>query len=366
MIIFAWNCRSIGKASTIRDLRALMRSSSPDCLILMETKANQASMNHILSQLHFPNSVYVPPIGLAGGFCVAWREGFDMEPIIVNKHLISLIIFNTSGVPPWMISAVYGPTASSAKRRFWDSIHSKVDRFPGPWMLIGYFNGILYSSDCSSNRGINGGSSFMREALDNLGMISIPSSGFHYTGFNCRHGRSQINLRINRVVANEDWWNQFPNASIQLLLQTTSDHSPQVLRCLGQNAFVKRSFLFEAAWVEDPRSYWVVNHAWCSLSHPRPTSQFLNKIQTSRVFLLHWNKSHFGNIQANIKATREARAKTQHNMNATGALDRDRNLRLHLDHLLKIEEIMWHQKSDLKWQSEEGRCPRFFFLSTLT
>lgn len=47
-------------------------------------------------------------------------------------------------------------------------------------------------------------------------------------------------------------------------------------------------------------------------------------------------------------------------------MDCDQNLRYHLDHLLKMEETLWFQKSRLKWQLEGDRRTRFFFITTLT
>ncbi|KAL5578128.1 hypothetical protein UlMin_019827 [Ulmus minor] len=263
MIVFAWNYKGLRQPSVIRDLKALLRSSSPDCLILMETKASYVTMQRILVQLHFPRFV-----------------------------------------------------------------------------------------DCS-------------KALDNLGMLSIPSSSFYFTSSNNRHGRNRINSCIDRGVANENWWGLFPNASIKLLPQSTSDHNPQVLYCFGQHTFAKRPFIFEAAWVEDQRSYWVINQAWFTNSHLRPPTKLLNKIQTSRVALGLWNKCQFGNIQTNIKSIRDELAILQRYPNDPIAVDRDRNLRHHLNHLLKLEEVLWFQKSRLKWQLKGDKCTRFFFLTTL-
>ncbi|KAL5583173.1 hypothetical protein UlMin_015615 [Ulmus minor] len=314
MKIFAWNCRGLGQASTIRDLHALLRSSIPDCLILMETKVNVSTLQNILTSLNFSHYVYVPPIGLAGGFCVAWQANLDMEPITLNKHIISMLVFSTPG-PPWLLSAIYGPCYYSSKRVFWDSLSSKADRFLGAWILIGDYNGIYSTNDRSSNRGVDRGSRLMIEVVDNLGMISIPSSGFYFTWSNRRNDRNQ-------------WWGFFPNASIELLPQTSSNHNPQVLSCFGQQSSVKRPFRFEAAWVEDQRSFWVVNHAWGSRTHPNPPTRLLNKFQATRLA--------------------------------------DSNLRYHLNNLLKMEEIHWFQKSRLKWQLEGDRCTRFFFLTALT
>ena len=83
---------------------------------------------------------------------------------------------------------------------------------------MGDFNGICNREDCSTNRGLDGNSRIMCEALDNVGMISIPSSCFYYTWSNRRCGRQRVNSRIDRGVANEEWWSLFPNANLQLLL----------------------------------------------------------------------------------------------------------------------------------------------------
>ncbi|KAL5563053.1 hypothetical protein UlMin_032800 [Ulmus minor] len=82
--------------------------------------------------------------------------------------------------------------------------------------------------------------------------------------------------------------------------------------------------------------------------------------------LARWNKEQFGNIQSNIKATRSALALAQQSLDNPRAVNHDRNLRSHLEHLLKMEETLWFQKSRLKWKLEGDRCTRFFFLSTLT
>ena len=44
---------------------------------------------------------------------------------------------------------------------------------------------------------------------------------------------------------------------------------------------------------------------------------------------------------------------------------RDSNLRNQLEELLKMEELLWFQKSQVKWALEGDRCTNFFFISTL-
>ncbi|KAL5538574.1 hypothetical protein UlMin_045893 [Ulmus minor] len=244
-------------------------------------------MVSILHNLHFLNHVYVPPVGLSGGFFVAWRDGIDMEPVTMNKHIMSFLVFSSPGSAPWLLSAVYGPNSSMEKRLFWENIHLQTKCFSGAWLIIGDFNTIWSSTDCSSGSGMDIGSRRMRSALNNLGMLLIPASGGNYSGSNRRQGNRRIRSKIDRAVANEEWWRSFPNASIRMLPQTTSDHNPQILYCFGQNSFAKRPFRFEAMWTEDERSYWVVNQAWKSMNHQFPPSRFHKRLSACRQALWH-------------------------------------------------------------------------------
>ncbi|KAL5576410.1 hypothetical protein UlMin_018109 [Ulmus minor] len=226
MIVLAWNCRGMGQPSAIRELKALVCSSNHDYILLMEAKVNAGTMISILQNLYFLNHVYVPPVGLSGGLCVAWRDGLDMEPVTMNKHIISLLVFSTPGSAPWLLFAVYGPNSSMEKRFVWENIHHQMYCFSGAWLVIGDFNTIWNSGDRSSGTGMDIGSRRMRSALNNLGMLLIPTSGSNFSWTNRRHGNRRIRSKIDRVVANENWWRSFPNAFIRMLPQTTSDHNP--------------------------------------------------------------------------------------------------------------------------------------------
>ena len=92
----------------------------------------------------------------------------------------------------------------------------------------------------------------------------------------------------------------------------------------------------------------------------------MNRFRAARYILSRWNREEFKNIMANIRAVREALAQSNQSLDFDGDDERVRRLRLQLNHLLKLEEVLWFQKSRLTWQLDGDRCTCFFFLSTLT
>ncbi|KAL5571863.1 hypothetical protein UlMin_021460 [Ulmus minor] len=108
-------------------------------------------------------------------------------------------------------------------------------------------------------------------------------------------------------------------------------------------------------WTRDSRSYAVIRHAWLSMSHFRPLNKFLYRLKGTKRALFEWNKTQFGKIQYEIASTRAVLA----------IGDRDKDLRCHLEELLKREEMLWFQISRVQWALEGDRCTKFFFISTL-
>ncbi|KAL5569019.1 hypothetical protein UlMin_025594 [Ulmus minor] len=243
MIILAWNCKGLGQPFAIRELKALVRDSSPDILIMMEAKISNVVMKARLQRLRFDKSVYVPPVSLSSGPCVAWRNEVDLETVSVSKNLISCLIFSDPFFTPWMLSAVYGLVRSAEKIIFWNELH-KVD--------------------------------------------------------------SVIRAKLNRCIANVEWWGLFPITDVKILPQMSSDHSPIVLNSYGCSNFLKRPFRFEAIWTSNKRSHWVVDHSQANAYHSHPSTRLSKHLFQTRRGLSVWNREQFGKIQTIIKETRKA------------------------------------------------------------
>ncbi|KAL5568334.1 hypothetical protein UlMin_024909 [Ulmus minor] len=308
MIILAWNCRGLGQSSAIRDLKALVHDSKHEIICLIEAKISDAAMKLHLIRLHFENSIYFTLVGLFGGLCVAWKDHIDLEPVSVFKNLVSCLIFSNHVSTPWLLSVVYGPVCSIEKRSSWNNFHKSMDRFNGAWLVFGDFNGVISSLNRHGGREEISSSVHMINALDNLGLLELPSQGLKYTWSNGKDDDSIIRAKPDRGVANADWWDLFPNVDVKILPNVTSDHSPIILNSDGGSNFLRRPFRFEVVWTRDIRSHWVVNHAWTQANHWRPSTRLSCRLYHTRKGISLWNKTQFSKVQTNIQNMRKSLA----------------------------------------------------------
>jgi hypothetical protein len=51
-----------------------------------------------LARLDFPLLFQVPSVGLKGGLVVACKLGTDIEPVVLNNHQISFLVFSDPGL----------------------------------------------------------------------------------------------------------------------------------------------------------------------------------------------------------------------------------------------------------------------------
>ncbi|KAL5572537.1 hypothetical protein UlMin_022134 [Ulmus minor] len=331
----------------------------------METKIVEPVLVSRLRIIRFGKYLYVPPLGLSGGFCLTWQDHIELEPVSISKNMISCLVFSNHVSSPWLLSAIYGPVRSVEKRNFWLNFHTELDRFNGGWLVIGDFNGVFYRGDRHGGREETSSSSHMINAVDNLGLVELPSQGLKYTWSNGRGASQEIKAKLDRGVANADWWNLFPNADMKVLPQVSSDHSPVVLNSKGCSSFARRPFRFKAIWTRDSRSHWIVEHAWAKGFHPNPSTRFYRSLYHTRRSLSFWNKYQFGKVQLHIKVTKQALAECQAIRDDDDSWERDKDLRCQLDELLRREEMLWFQKAKVQWRLEDDRCSRFFFMTTM-
>ncbi|PON97135.1 Endonuclease/exonuclease/phosphatase [Trema orientale] len=249
----------------------MVTNFKPDVLVLSELMISESMVKGRLQQLHFYNVYMVPAEGCSGGFCVAWKDGVDIEPHYCSKNLISCVVYSDPPGMPWSFSAVYGPPHASAQRSFWQSIPRVLERAPDAKLLIGDFNGVLLDCESWSNANAHGGfassSGAMRHCFATMGLYDLGFSDPQFTWNRRRGGVLFSRARLDRAVATVEWGNCFPRALVKNIADSVSDHCPIVLDTNGGSEEGFKPFRYEAMWVRDIRSHWIVRVAWKLASH---------------------------------------------------------------------------------------------------
>uniref|UniRef100_A0A2N9HXB0 Reverse transcriptase domain-containing protein n=1 Tax=Fagus sylvatica TaxID=28930 RepID=A0A2N9HXB0_FAGSY len=113
----------MARPTTIRNLKALVRSFNPNCIFLQETKLEVSKVAVIVERLRFLKHCIIPSVGIAGGLCLAWKEKIKLEVTLANQNIINALIFSEPQNQPWMISLVHAP--SNRQRRKVDYLLEK-------------------------------------------------------------------------------------------------------------------------------------------------------------------------------------------------------------------------------------------------
>ncbi|KAG2679144.1 hypothetical protein I3760_11G037500, partial [Carya illinoinensis] len=131
------------------------------------------------------------------------------------------------------------------KANSWNHLDSVHQSFKGPWICISKFNDITNRSEkhrgrpTSNNLG-NG----IKELMSRHGIIDIGFTEPQFTWSNNKHGSTLIRERLDRVIINQEWRLIFPDAVLQHLTSSASDHHPLLLHT-ATNIHKSSSFKFE-------------------------------------------------------------------------------------------------------------------------
>jgi exonuclease III len=290
MKILAWNCRGLARSPTIRALRALIRIHRPDMVFLSETKVSSSHFHPSLFGLGFSAWLKVPPFGFQGGLYLAWKQGVDIEPVRLDRNCIACLVYSDPSHCPWLFFGIYTPHTSQRREMFWSILSSLGNSYGGAWLLLGDFNSILSAAEKSGGREF--GSASYGNFVDFVHSYALVDLGFvrnKYTWSNHRTRRDNIRERLDRGLANQNWVHLFPNALVNHLTATHSDHCPILVSTVGSYRNLSKPFRFEAFWTQDQSSHSVVALAWLPEVEESPAFSVSRKWKSTKNALKIWN-----------------------------------------------------------------------------
>ena len=124
----------------------------------------------------------------------------------------------------------YGQPDSGKRHISWKLIKALKKQCDMPWVIFGDFNEITHSNEKLGwlERDANQMRVF-RECLDNCGLTDLGFVGQRFTWCNEWLGYQRMLIRLDSMVANDEWRELFPEAKVHHVSMSASNHCLLVL-----------------------------------------------------------------------------------------------------------------------------------------
>lgn len=226
-----------------------------------------------------------------------------------------------------------------------------------PWCLMGDLNNILSQSEKKGGRPypqwlISG----FQETCYECNLRDLDLVGYPYTWEKGKGTSSSVEVRLDRALITQPWSELFPEAILENMEVTASDHYP-----LWLNLGVRKErrgtmrFRFENAWTREPMCKQVVRDSWggvmvCSLR---------DKIKCCSTALAEWGQDLTGSFKERIAGCRRILKRLRNCIDA-GSVTRYKEVQAEFFEVLAQKEIFWKQRSKEMWLKSGDQNTRYF------
>jgi hypothetical protein len=126
----------------------------------------------------------------------------------------------------WKFTGLYGHPEVNKRHETWSLLKKLARLDPLPWLCVGDFNEVLTQTEKWGGRGrLDKQMVDFQQALEYCELFDMGYRGPKYTWSNCQESQFFIKEMLDRGVANNGWYELFPEAEVLVETTSTSDHA---------------------------------------------------------------------------------------------------------------------------------------------
>ncbi|KAL0911502.1 hypothetical protein M5K25_019650 [Dendrobium thyrsiflorum] len=184
----------------------------------------------------------------------------------------------------------------NARTHLWDQLRSCVPSQNTPWIVMGDFNCCRFASEKIGGNALTQSSlGELNSMIFDANLTDLPSIGNTYTWFNQRQ-ENPIHIKLDRILVNEYWMNNFPNTYYSIQAPSCSDHCPLIL----QNSdviYVNHHFMFKNYWTSLDSFWYLVLDVFSARTSGNPIYDFCGKLKSLKFRIKGESWANSNNIQ---------------------------------------------------------------------
>jgi hypothetical protein len=317
-------------------------------------------MRRLRSRLGLKGFTGIDSNGKSGGLALFWHEHLLVDVQEVTDRYIDIHIQVNQQEPRWRLTCVYGEPRVENRQQMWDKLRALKPLTDLPWCVLGDFNEAMWAFEhFSATPRPESQMRNFREALEVCELIDLGFSGLAYTYDNKRSGSANVQVRLDRAVADNSWRNLFAEARVVHKVTPCSDHYAIILECIKEEFQGPRPArrYYEVMWERDASLPERVATAWAETGPKHNLGEVKKGLGCVMSQLQAWSKAKFGAVTRELEKAGNRLSELM-NMNADRMEIRDVTDKM--NELLYREEMMWLQRSRIDWLRDGHRNTKFF------
>lgn len=307
--------------------------------------------------------VDVSSVGSSGGLALLWTKHTNVELISFSRfHMDSLVTLAESETQ-FHLTGIYGASETDRRAITWNLLRTLHSSEPKPWFVGGDFNEILANSEKVGGRPrAPAQMAAFNAALADCELSDMGFTGCPFTWSNNQTDPRTVRCRLDRVCANVEAMELYPEAYVEHVEHPGSDHIPIVLKLHRpaplRNVSRCRPFRFEAMWVRKNDCEEIVRRVWEDSVAPDPMMRMIYNGAECRARLIQWSKDTNPNklIEHKKKRIMELKGRTQ----LKEVKEEIANLTGTLEKLYRDQESYWQQRGKAAWLKDGDKNTSFF------
>ncbi|XP_062104406.1 uncharacterized protein LOC133815604 [Humulus lupulus] len=296
--IMAWNVQGLNNPNKQNEIKYLISNKKIGLVGLLETRVKTQKLGEVYIRMFARWCFSSNNAWHKGGrIIISWNPAmFQVDIRKCSSQMIHLEVKTGDRHEGFLITFVYAFNDANGRNLLWRDLKGLASRIRQPWVVLGDFNDILNTEERVGIRSQGIGTLAFKECIEECKLEDVKYLGCFFTWNNKQDKNSRIYSKLDRVMANQEWFIKYELTEVMFLPEGNLDHSPAVLTVYPEVRGGKQPFKYFRMWQLASDYKQKVQGSWDQPCQGTAMFKLLQKLKRLKIVLRDINKKGFDNI----------------------------------------------------------------------
>ncbi|XP_074290425.1 uncharacterized protein LOC141617144 [Silene latifolia] len=216
----------------------------------------------------------------------------------ITDQLIHSSVYDKLRNITFHFTIVYGLNKDKERESLWEDLGLIRNGVTSAWMVCGDFNSLMHLDERVGGTTVSWNEVMpMRDMVAKCDLVELKTMGAFFTWNNKHEHSSKVYSKIDRVLIDDTWLQQFPDCFAHFLPEGLFDHCPCLIQFHTEEGRKGVPFKYFNMWSMLDSFKQMVSDHWDMAIQGTPMFQMIRKLKLLKPKLKMLNKENFSDIE---------------------------------------------------------------------